>query len=196
MKLWICWTVSLVKQELNCGILSLSCCSHFEAQGIRQKLCFTLVSSSWESVGPLGRGNQPIARPLPTQDNTKRIKADKHPCLEWDSNPRSYRSSERRQFTARPLWPVIVALLRQYPVLSINSSTCKMHFKNSYHWKPRIGEHLSWRILQHEEFHNLFSSKWTMEWKAFVHYILDIHDCGYLWLSSLPTDKCRDNPSN
>jgi hypothetical protein len=32
-------------------------------------------------------GNQPHARPLPTQDNTNRINVDKHPFLEWDSNP-------------------------------------------------------------------------------------------------------------
>jgi hypothetical protein len=47
-------------------------------------------------------GDQPVARPLPTHRTT----AHRHPCLEWDSNPRSQRSSERRQLmlqTARPL---------------------------------------------------------------------------------------------
>jgi hypothetical protein len=42
-----------------------------------------------------------------TQNNTNRIDAHRHQCLEWDSNPRSQRSSDRRQFmseTARPLW--------------------------------------------------------------------------------------------
>jgi hypothetical protein len=39
-------------------------------------------------------GDQPVARSLPTH----RINAHRHPCLEWDSNPRSQRSSERRQF--------------------------------------------------------------------------------------------------
>jgi hypothetical protein len=29
----------------------------------------------------------PVARQLPTQDNTNRRNADRHPCLEWDSNP-------------------------------------------------------------------------------------------------------------
>jgi hypothetical protein len=33
--------------------------------------------------------DQPVARPLPTQDNTTQKDADKHPCFEWDSNPRS-----------------------------------------------------------------------------------------------------------
>jgi hypothetical protein len=32
--------------------------------------------------------DQPVARPLPTQDNTTQKDADKHPCLERDSNPR------------------------------------------------------------------------------------------------------------
>jgi hypothetical protein len=34
-------------------------------------------------------GNQSVARPLPTH---------RHPCLEWDSNPRSQSSSRRRDF--------------------------------------------------------------------------------------------------
>jgi hypothetical protein len=33
--------------------------------------------------------DQPVARPLHTQDNTTQKDADKHPCLERDSNPRS-----------------------------------------------------------------------------------------------------------
>jgi hypothetical protein len=39
-------------------------------------------------------GNQPVARPLPIH----RTNAHRHPCLQWDSNPRSLCSSERRQF--------------------------------------------------------------------------------------------------
>jgi hypothetical protein len=39
-------------------------------------------------------GDQPVAMPLLTH----RINAQKHPCLEWDSNPRSQYSSGRRQF--------------------------------------------------------------------------------------------------
>jgi hypothetical protein len=39
-------------------------------------------------------GDQPFARPLPTH----RINGHRHPCLEWDSNPRSQRSSEGRQY--------------------------------------------------------------------------------------------------
>jgi hypothetical protein len=43
-------------------------------------------------------GDRPDARPLPTEDNTTQKNADIHPCLEWDSNPRSQCSSGRRQY--------------------------------------------------------------------------------------------------
>jgi hypothetical protein len=39
-------------------------------------------------------GDEPIARPLPTQDNTNRLNVD--PYLEWDSNPQSQWLSGRR----------------------------------------------------------------------------------------------------
>jgi hypothetical protein len=32
-------------------------------------------------------GDQPVARSLPKEDNTNKIKADRHPYLKWDSNP-------------------------------------------------------------------------------------------------------------
>jgi hypothetical protein len=47
--------------------------------------------------------NQPVARPLPTHrtPQTQNKCIHRHPCLEWNSNPRSRRSSERRQFMLR-----------------------------------------------------------------------------------------------
>jgi hypothetical protein len=48
-------------------------------------------------------GYHPVARPLPTH----RINAHIHPCLEWDSNPRPQRSSERRQLMPQTVRPVI-----------------------------------------------------------------------------------------
>jgi hypothetical protein len=36
----------------------------------------------------LWTSDQPVARPLPTQNNATQKDADKHPCLERDSNPR------------------------------------------------------------------------------------------------------------
>jgi hypothetical protein len=60
------------------------------------------IHSSFLILKTVGRtpwkGDQPVARPLPTHDLTNRINADKHPCLEWDSNPRFQCSNERRQF--------------------------------------------------------------------------------------------------
>jgi hypothetical protein len=40
-----------------------------------------------ESAGLLGRGNSPVGRPIPTQDNTNGT------ILEWDSNQRPQYSS-------------------------------------------------------------------------------------------------------
>jgi hypothetical protein len=61
-----------------------------------------LTSELYESMWTFGRtpwtGDQPDARPLPTQDNTTQKNADKHPYPEWDSNPRSQCSSGRRQY--------------------------------------------------------------------------------------------------
>jgi len=60
-----------------------------------------LVSSEWELTsetmdsfkyfdGTPWTGDQPIARPLPTQDETKREEAGIYPYLERDANSRSY----------------------------------------------------------------------------------------------------------
>jgi hypothetical protein len=50
-------------------------------------------SETYESVWIVGRipwtEDQPDARSLPTQANTIKKNADTHPCLQWDSNPRS-----------------------------------------------------------------------------------------------------------
>jgi hypothetical protein len=53
-----------------------------------------------QSVGLLGRGDQPVARPLPTHrtTQTQNKRTHRHPCLEWDSNPRSQCSRRRRRF--------------------------------------------------------------------------------------------------
>jgi hypothetical protein len=54
-----------------------------------------------QSVGLLGRVLSPSqSRYLHTGQHKHRINAHRHPCLEWDSNPRSQRPSERRQASA------------------------------------------------------------------------------------------------
>jgi hypothetical protein len=67
---------------------------------------YTVGSTPWTR-------DQPVARPLPTHDNTNTINAHRYLCLEWDSDLRSQWSSGRRRFmlqTTRPLRSVDVCL--------------------------------------------------------------------------------------
>jgi hypothetical protein len=64
-------------------------------------LFFSFVHFFTKTVGGTPwTSDQPIARPLSThrmtQIQNKRI--HRYSCLEWDSNPPSQRSSERREF--------------------------------------------------------------------------------------------------
>jgi hypothetical protein len=52
-----------------------------------------------QSVGPHGRGISPSQGRYPhTEEHKHRINSHRHPCLEWDSNPRFEFSSGRRRF--------------------------------------------------------------------------------------------------
>jgi hypothetical protein len=54
-------------------------------------------------------GDQPVATPLSAHKHRINV-THRHPCLEWDSNPRPQCSNERRRFlswTARPLWSAL-----------------------------------------------------------------------------------------
>jgi hypothetical protein len=52
-----------------------------------------------QSVGLLGRRISPSqGRYLHTEPHNHRINADRHPCLDWDSNPQSQCSRWRRWF--------------------------------------------------------------------------------------------------
>jgi hypothetical protein len=55
---------------------------------------YTDGSTPWTS-------DKPVARPLPTHrtTQTQNIRIHRHLCIEWDSNPRSQHSIERRQRT-------------------------------------------------------------------------------------------------
>jgi hypothetical protein len=57
-------------------------------------------------------GDQPDARPLPTQDNTTQKHGDTHPCPKQDSNLRSQCSSGRRQFLNRISYACIISMSR------------------------------------------------------------------------------------
>jgi hypothetical protein len=71
--------------------LGLLACSGSEFIFWNVWICCTAGRTFWT-------GDQPDARPLPTQDNATQKNADTHPCLEWDSNSRSQCSSGRRQY--------------------------------------------------------------------------------------------------
>jgi hypothetical protein len=80
----------------------------FQKKEIRPKIkvgfwtlaAFSVSSPYTQSVGLLGRGISPLQdRYLHIEQHKHRINTSGHPCLEWDSNPRSQRSTERRQFT-------------------------------------------------------------------------------------------------
>jgi hypothetical protein len=60
---------------------------------------FSFIICETQSVGLFGRRISPSqGRHLHTGQHKHRINAYMHPCLEWDSNPRSQLSSERRKF--------------------------------------------------------------------------------------------------
>jgi hypothetical protein len=83
-----------------------SWCSHLERRASVKRFVSLQFLNHRQSIGLLGRGISPTqSRYLhrTTQTQNKR----KHPCLEWDSNPRFQRLSGRKYFmrlTARPLW--------------------------------------------------------------------------------------------
>jgi hypothetical protein len=53
-----------------------------------------------QSVGLLGRGISPSqGRAAYTGQHKHRIKAHRHPCLKWDSNPRSHCLNGQKQVT-------------------------------------------------------------------------------------------------
>jgi hypothetical protein len=70
-----------------------------------------------QTVGLLGRVTSPSqGRHLHRTTQTQNKRTHRHPCLEWDSNPQSQRSSELRRFkpqTARPLWSAIFSCGKQ-----------------------------------------------------------------------------------
>jgi hypothetical protein len=86
-------------------------------------------------------------RYLHTGQHKYRINANRHPYLEWNSNPRSQRSSERKQFmpqTARPLWSARC---------SYNCGKCR---------------HTHMRLSSHKVGYARCDVSWFLEWMDFV----------------------------
>jgi hypothetical protein len=69
--------------------------------------------------------DQPVARPLPTHGTTQtqNKRTHSHKCLEWDSNPRSQRSSDRREFISGFLPGVYLFLILDTPPSESRFST-------------------------------------------------------------------------
>jgi hypothetical protein len=84
-----------------------SCCSHLEHSPTVKRFVSLQFLNLRHSIGLLGRGISPSqCRNLRTEQHKQNKRAHRHPYLEWDPNPRSQRSNERRKFvpyTARPL---------------------------------------------------------------------------------------------
>jgi hypothetical protein len=60
---------------------------------------FQFLNLFGQMVGLLRQAiSQPQGRYLHTEQHKHRINARRHQCIQWDSNPRSQSSTERRQF--------------------------------------------------------------------------------------------------
>jgi hypothetical protein len=79
-------------------------CSHLSTYGstaLVYRGCFFSFLICTQSVGLLGWGISSSQGSYPhTEQHKHRINAHRHPYLEWDSNPRSHRSSGQRHFHA------------------------------------------------------------------------------------------------
>jgi hypothetical protein len=97
---------------------SLIYCAYFQSLDL-----ITVGKAPWT-------GEQPVARPLPTRrtTQTQNKRTYRYLCLEWDSNPRSQRSSEWRQFmpqTARPpSWAYLTTSVQNFD-REENSQRCE-----------------------------------------------------------------------
>jgi hypothetical protein len=73
-----------------------SCCSHLEHRASMKRFVSLQFFNLRQLVGPLGRMIS-LTQGY-TGQHKHRINADKHPCLEWDSNPCFQRLSGQRHF--------------------------------------------------------------------------------------------------
>jgi hypothetical protein len=95
-------------------------------------ILFTFGKTPWT-------GDEPVARPLPTYrtTQTQNKSIHRHPCLEWDSNPRSQCSRGQRQF-------MLKNMLRKfeenfYLRLSFNNISLSHSFKKQHESNSSLG---------------------------------------------------------
>jgi hypothetical protein len=111
-------------------------------------------------------GDEPVTWPcLRRTTHKRRINADRHPCLEWDSNPRSQCLSVRRHFvpfTTRSLWSA---------KWNLQNNKSRMTPQETFGWC-------------------LSYSEWSEAWKCFVAFafhILWVHGYKLKYLKSTVT---------
>jgi hypothetical protein len=120
-------------------------------------------------------GDQPVAKPLPAQS---RINAQRHPCLEWDSNPRSQCSSRRRRgHCDRP----ISLLLDRMNSLE-NSKWhlqcyCKINFVFCKVRRVCSDERNFWVEFGHSLWTCKLMLRFSVEWALTAFFILFRHPC-------------------
>jgi hypothetical protein len=99
---------------------------HYQLLWIMPFDFFQFIITS-QIINLFGTSDQPVTRPVPTQDSTRNKDEGKHPCLERDSNPRTPVFSRPRPMpdTAH------VHRDRDERLYSWNKQTC---FLSGYNW--------------------------------------------------------------
>jgi hypothetical protein len=116
-KVWETLLYGKQQRKVLKGIFSLWLYSPIQALAPSMKLSISLqLLDLGKSIGLFGRVVS-LSQGLYLYTNTGKRAHNtntKHPCAEWDSNPRSRRPRERRQFmpqTARLPWPAMKSIL-------------------------------------------------------------------------------------
>jgi hypothetical protein len=99
----------IIRPKLHCVTLPPSLTLYGSTTLMELDHFFSFLSYA-QSVEVLGRGISPSeGRYLYTEQHKHWINAGRHPCFEWDMNPRSQCSNGRRRFM-RPLWSATPSL--------------------------------------------------------------------------------------
>jgi hypothetical protein len=94
--MWIFSRIWAISDQFYKNIFELHFISNL--QGMDQNFNFWIYKYIWTFVLTPWTGDNPDARPIPSQDNTTQKNADTHPCPGRNSNLRSQCSSGRRQY--------------------------------------------------------------------------------------------------
>jgi hypothetical protein len=123
-------------------------------------------------------GDQPVARPLPTYrtTQTQNKRTHSYPCLEWNSNPRFQRPSERRQFilqTARPPWLATCLIFRRV-CGNIHETNGKFHVRrcaNQASLQINMAENRNYTTILIESLHPYQILRKSVQRYSHWHYV-------------------------